>query len=159
MPLGHCRVSPGLGRACLCCAALRGGASARLCATRRCRYEVHGADSSDEESGSEEGSEEEGEEAASSGEEESGSEGEEEAAAGGEQRHGHSHEHAHGGCCGGGAGCSGPHSHAHEHGSEHEHGAGDEQHEQALPAVMASGPASIYGLHSGERCAHLLFRC
>lgn len=122
--------------------------------TRVCllsRYEVHGAESSDEEedaSGSEEeGSKQEGSKQEGSGSEDDGN--------GSKQQHGHSHVHAHehGGCCGGGAGCSGHHAHGHKHGGtaeqETQHGSDGEQQEEGMPAVMASGPASIYGLHSG----------
>lgn len=135
----------------------------------QCRYEVHGAESSDdegEESGSEaEGSEEEGSEGEdqqeASGNDDEGSSGSEGHAAGAQRAkqhnhdHSHAHGHKHGGCCGGGAGCGGHHSHDHKHGSAAEQqgeGAhGEHAEEEALPAVMASGPASIYGLHSGER--------
>ncbi|PRW44560.1 ribosomal lysine N-methyltransferase 3 [Chlorella sorokiniana] len=142
-------------------------------------YEVHGAESSDddEDSGSEEegseeeGSEEEGSEGgsddeegpqeASSSEAEGGSGSEGHAAGaqgGGKQQHGHSHAHAHGhgGCCGGDAGCNEHHSHGHKHGSaaaeqqQQDGSDGEQEEEEGLPAVMASGPASIYGLRSAN---------
>ncbi|KAI7837623.1 hypothetical protein COHA_008549 [Chlorella ohadii] len=137
-------------------------------------YEVHGAESSDDEedgSGSEEeGSEDESGSGDGSGEEEEGSDASGSDVAGGSGSHGHAaeengsqqqqhshshaHGHAHGGCCGGGDGCSGHHSHGHKHGSSDRQQEGQEEQAdpegEALPAVMASGPASIYGLRSGE---------
>lgn len=102
-------------------------------------YAVHGADSSssDEEDEEEAGSEQDEEGGGSSGGEE---EEEEEAAAAG---HCQGHSHA-GSCCDGATGCSKQGRHSHEH--EQQHGAEG----SALPAVMAAGPASIYGLSSGE---------
>ena len=117
-------------------------------------YAVHGADSSgsddDDEEEEEEGEEEEqgGGGGASSSSSSSEEEGAEAAAAGAgpsraHHHHGHGHDHGHaGGCCNGAAGCS----KQGERGREEQGAAAS-----ALPAVMAAGPASIYGLSSGER--------
>lgn len=125
-------------------------------------YEVHGADSSDESDGDESeghGSEEEEEaeaeeeEQQEEGEEEgnegSGSDEEEQEEAGSHSHHHHHHHHA-GGCCGSDAGC-GKQQHGKEEGHAHGAVAGGGEGTTALPAVMGSGPASIYGLSSG-RC-------
>lgn len=168
MRAGHC---------CACAEVAAAVVAAADLADCRCtlrRYEVHGAESSDDEedgSGSEEeGSEDESGSGDGSGEEEEGSDASGSDVAGGSGSHGHAaeengsqqqqhshshaHGHAHGGCCGGGDGCSGHHSHGHKHGSSDRQQEGQEEQAdpegEALPAVMASGPASIYGLRSGE---------
>ena len=103
-------------------------------------YEVHGAagsSSSDSDSGGSEGEEAEGE-----GEEDEEKEQEESS---GSEEGGHEHEHAHH------AGCSGDHQRGEACGKEgeegHVHGG---EPRQALPAVMCSSEASIYGLKTGE---------